>query len=73
MTERILTVHELASEHGVDYQTASGLLRYLREKGIAQEVGARQKAGKGRSAMEYKVPVRVELAFGTATDNAEAA
>ncbi len=59
-----LTVAQLAELTGVTYQTASGLLRFLREKGIAQEVGVARKDGKGRAATEYKLPQTVTLTFG---------
>lgn len=63
MNEVILTVAELAEREGVDYLTASGLLRYLREKGIASETAPKLKEGKGRKASQYKLPQRVELTF----------
>ena len=63
MSELVITVQQLADKEGVDYLTASGLLRYLREKGIAQEAGKSQKKGKGRSAVAYRLPERVELTF----------
>jgi len=58
-----MTVQEFAEMTGVGYQTASGLLRYLREKGIAQDAGTQAKEGKGRSASLYTFPARVELVF----------
>jgi hypothetical protein len=64
MTNFTLTVQDLASLEGIDYQTASGLLRFLREKGIAKEVSKRKKATKGRTATEYELPKVITLTFG---------
>ena len=67
MEDVILTVQQLADREGVDYQTASGLLRYLREKGIAKEAGtADRKAGKGRAASTYVLPAWWVLSFSPA-------
>jgi len=50
---------------GTDYQTAAGLVRYLKEAGIAKEIGTRpNKAGKGKPSTLYTLPKRVELVFG---------
>jgi DNA-binding transcriptional ArsR family regulator len=72
-TDYTLTVAQLAELQGVDYQTASGLLRYLREKGIATEVGVARRDGKGRAATEYRLPKQVVLTFGAPVEEKQAA
>lgn len=56
------TVAEFADSMKVDYQTASGLIRYLKIKGIAIETGVR-KPKKGKPSVIYMIPGTVELTF----------
>lgn len=58
------TINEFATLCGVEYQEASGLYRYLKHKGIAKDVKTQpNKAKKGRPAVVFTVPDRVELVF----------
>ena len=53
------TIQELADRLGVEYADAAGLLKFLRVKGIAKEVGKRP-TGK-RPQLVFEVPETVTL------------
>lgn len=57
------TTQEIAVVLGVDYIVATGLIRYLRQKGIAKEVGTRPTKGKGKPSTIFSVPATVTLEF----------
>lgn len=57
------TTQELADLLKVDYQAMSGLLRYLREKGIVMQKGCKQKDNRGKPAAIFELPTRIELVF----------
>lgn len=58
------TTQEFADMVGVAYLTASGLLRFLKETGKAEEVDKRPaKGGRGKPSTVYSVPMVVTLRF----------
>lgn len=58
------TTQEFADQVGVDYLTASGILRFLKETGVAKEVEKRPaKGGRGKPSSVYEVPLTVTLDF----------
>jgi hypothetical protein len=60
------TTTEFAELIGTEYAVASGVLRYLKEKGIATDGGQRPaKGGKGKPSILFKVPKTVTLKFGS--------
>lgn len=66
MNEFVGTTQEFADLVGVEYLTASGLLRYLKDTGVAKEVDKRPaKGGRGKPSTVYSVPSVVTLTFGT--------
>lgn len=59
-----MTVNELATNLGVSYQIAYGILGYLRHKELVVEAGTRPNVkGHGRGATLYEIPEKVELVF----------
>ena len=58
------TTQEFADQVGVDYLTASGLLRFLKDFGVAKETDKRPaKGGRGKPSTVYSVPMVVTLRF----------
>lgn len=57
------TTQEIANVLGVDYLIATGLIRYLRQKGIAKEVGKVPSKGKGKPSTVFSMPATVTLEF----------
>jgi transcription initiation factor IIE alpha subunit len=58
------TTKEFAERLGVEYQVAAGLLRYLKEKGLAKIVETRPNpSGKGKGSDVYELPTSIALEF----------
>jgi hypothetical protein len=71
MSTIVITAGEFAALEGVDYQTAAGTLRYLRDKGLIKEGKTRPVAktktnpsGRGKPSQEYLMPAAITLTFG---------
>jgi hypothetical protein len=65
------TTQEFADRIGVEYLTAAGALRFLKELGIAHEAGKRKTAtGRGKPSTVYSVPLTVTLNLGERVDKA---
>jgi hypothetical protein len=68
------TTQEIAVVLGTDYNTAHGVLKLLKAKGIATEVDTRPaKGGKGKPSSVYSIPQTVTLTFASATAETTAA
>lgn len=60
------TIEEFAASWGVDYQTARGLIEFLKNSGAAKAVGteAKPEGTRGKRKIIYEIPLKVVLQLG---------
>lgn len=59
------TITEFAEMTKVEYQDAAGMYRFLREIGVAKDVGKRKTAtGRGKPSTIFTCPLKFEIVLG---------
>lgn len=57
-----LTINQLATKLGIDYQAAQGFFKLLLAKGLTKEVGKiPSPAGRGKPSIIWEVPVSITI------------
>ena len=69
MTNKTLTIKQLAEELSCDYLQASALVGLLVKQGVVTESGNAPHVGKGKPSRLYSIPNEVTLVFWS--DDAE--
>jgi predicted deacylase len=68
MTNKTLTIKQLANEMGMDYIVAASLVKVMTSKGVAKAVGKLEtpKGTKGKPSVTYEIPESFTLSLFSA-------